>query len=69
MSGEKFHERLNQLVEREHMTQKDLVKETGLSPTAVRYFLLGERLPTAQTLCIFADVFHVSMDWLFGRNS
>ena len=67
MAGEKFHKRLNQLIEREHMTRQDVAKATGLSMTTVRYFTLGERMPNAQTLCMLADFFHVTMDWLFGR--
>lgn len=41
----------------------------GLGRSAVRRYERGERLPTLEALIALADYYHVSIDYLLGREN
>ena len=50
---------------RRHLTYDFLARETGLSKTHVWQVCNGRSLPSADTLCRFADVLGTTMDDLY----
>jgi transcriptional regulator with XRE-family HTH domain len=49
-----------------HVTQRDVAKRCGLSPSAVNLWESGKTEPSATNLVILAKWFRVSTDWLLG---
>jgi transcriptional regulator with XRE-family HTH domain len=50
------------------MTQKQLAEKVGVIRQAVGNWEAGWRMPDAETLCLLADFFNVSVDYLLGRT-
>lgn len=63
-----FSERLKQLQKEQNLLKKDISKAVGISVMAYYRYETGERTPTLDTLIAFADLFHVSIDYLVGRS-
>ncbi len=59
--------RIKQLREQHGMSQKDLANKLGVSRVAVTKYEKGESTPSRR-LKQFADVFHVSTDYLLGNH-
>ena len=59
---------LNVLVAHTGMTQKDIAKSLGLSQQRFNAYVKGAREPDIETLILLADYFHVSVDYLIGRE-
>lgn len=41
----------------------------GLSSSALSKYERGKAIPTAKSLAVIADYYHVSMDYLWGRTN
>lgn len=52
-----------------NMTQVDLAKSIGVTQSMVAKWENGEAYPRGEILIKLADVFHCSIDELFGRDS
>lgn len=59
---------LKSLRENANMTQDDLAKALNISLSAVSSYEREVRDPPSETLIIIADIFHVSVDYLLGRE-
>ena len=65
-----FGDRLRKLREDTGMTQVDLGKKIGISERVIGYYESNNRFPRKQeTLQKFAEVFHVSVDFLVGSDN
>ena len=60
--------RILELRKRHSMTQEKLANEMGVSIGAVSKWETGASIPDLTMLCTLADFFHVSTDYLLGRN-
>ena len=63
-----FEARLKQLREQKGLSQYTFAKMLGLSQSAVGNWEAGKRIPDAEMLCIIANYFGVSVDYLLGRS-
>ena len=59
---------LKMIRKKRKLSQIRLQIETGIDQSLISKFERGERQPTAQTLIILADFFHVSTDYLLDRT-
>ena len=50
------------------LTQEQLSKEIGVSPSTVRMIELGKREGSNEVVDKIADIFNVSLDYLLGRT-
>lgn len=50
------------------MTQKELAAKLGVTKSVVSYYELAERTPSPEMLLKMANLFHVSTDYLLGRE-
>lgn len=50
------------------MTQKELAAKLGVTKSVVSYYELAERTPSPEILLKLANIFHVSTDFLLGRE-
>ena len=63
-----FRERLQMLLDSRGYTKADLSRALDLSvSTVTRYFY--ESIPDTTALCLIADYFDVTTDWLLGRSN
>jgi repressor LexA len=60
--------RLKELRRTKDITQEELAKQMQLSPSTIGMYETGRREPDFDTLQKFADFFHVSTDYLIGRD-
>ena len=63
-----FAQRLKMLRTERHLTQADMAKLFMITTRSYQYYEAGEREPTIEMLCKFADFFDVSLDYLCGRE-
>lgn len=62
-------ERLWALRREAKISTAELSRRTGINATTISYLEVGRvREPEAFTLCILADFYGVSMDYLYGRT-
>lgn len=61
-------ERLVELKTRRNLMQKDIAAALGIPLRTYQRYEYGEREPQASTLIRMADYFHVSLDYLVGRD-
>ena len=62
-------QRLKQLREERQLSQRVLAQRLGCSPSIISSYETGERTPSVQNLVALADLYHVSLDYLFGRET
>lgn len=60
--------RLQQLRKEKGITQLKLAMDLGMSQNTVSRYESGKREADYHTLILFADYFHVSVDYLLGRT-
>ena len=65
----KFPKRLRCLREDKHMTQETLGEVLHVARCTVAGYETRGRMPDAETLCMIADFFNVSVDYLLGRTN
>lgn len=63
-----FPSRLRQLMEENKETQDDVAKAINMTRQAVSYYASGESNPPYDIALLIAEHFHVSLDWITGRN-
>ena len=63
-----FGELLKRLREDANLTQKQLGEKLHLSKSVIYHYEHSMRAPSADILMQIADVFHVSVDYLLGRE-
>lgn len=66
--NESFAVQLRRLRERKGMSQRSLSELCGLSKNMIAVYERGEADPSTDTLCLLADHFGVSVDYLLGRK-
>ena len=64
----KFVERLKELIKREHIKQKDLAQDVGITEAALSRYMKGDRIPHGDTLCNLATALHTTTDYLLGMD-
>lgn len=64
-----FGENLRKLRKERNLTQKELAEYLGVTGRTIGYYENGERFPSPDTINRIADLFNVSLDWLFGRTN
>lgn len=50
------------------MTQEAVAEILGVSRSTYTCYEIGNSMPTAPNLCLLADLFDVSLDYLLGRG-
>ena len=50
-------------------TQSDLAKLLGVTRSAVNAWEMGNSIPSSTALVQIADIFHISTDYLLGREN
>ncbi|WP_191398029.1 helix-turn-helix domain-containing protein [Flavonifractor sp. An306] len=60
--------RIKDLRERKHLSRSALSQLCGLSRNMIGLYERGEADPSTETVCVLADVFGVSTDYLLGRT-
>ena len=60
--------RLRELRARHGITQERVARELGAHESAVSRWESGNRFPTAEDLVRLSDLFHVSVDFLLGKE-
>lgn len=60
--------RIKELRERKHISGSALSQLCGLSRNMIGLYERGEADPSTETVCVLADVFGVSTDYLLGRT-
>ena len=64
-----FGKTLRKLRVQSEMSQKDLAEKIGVTKSMISYYELSERMPSPDTLMKLANTFHVSTDYLLGRET
>lgn len=63
-----FHNILKQLRKSHNLSQEDVAKVLNTTVSTISRYETGEREPNLESLCILADFFNVSLDYLLGRE-
>ncbi len=63
-----FEERLKQLRDHLHQSQKETAAALGITTRQYQRFESGEQRPGYDNLIRIAEHFNVSLDWLTGRG-
>lgn len=64
-----FHEILNQELQKQNITQRELANRTGLTEVSIGRYCNGQRSPNVNTIVKIANELHVNADYLLGRKS
>ena len=64
-----FGETLKKLRVQAGMTQKELGMQIKISKSVISYYELQERYPSPEILLKLSNVFHVTTDYLLGKES
>lgn len=60
---------LHQLRKSHGMTQKELARKLNVNVTTIKNWESGNCIPDSVNICAIADLFHVTTDYLFGREN
>jgi transcriptional regulator with XRE-family HTH domain len=60
--------RLRELRDGRNLTQQEVADRLRLSSDAYSLYELGKRQMNYQTMCLLADIYNVSIDYLLGRH-
>lgn len=63
-----FSERLKTLRKEKKLTQKELAEQIGIKRNSYSDWENNKTSPSFENLVKLADLFEVSLDWLFGRD-
>lgn len=63
-----FYERLKELMLEKGLNNSQLAEKTGIPRTTINGWTLKQNKPQADVLCVLADFFKVSVDYLLGRE-
>lgn len=62
----KFATRLSELLKENKISKRELAKRIGVSSTSVSDWSTGKIQPTAESIYLVSEYFHVSADYLLG---
>lgn len=62
-------ERLKYLREDAELSQKELAKALGVSPSTIGMYESGKRTPDSEMLTRICDFFNITVDYLLGRSN
>lgn len=60
---------LRELRKRDGLSQRQLAERLDVTPSVISYYELSERVPSPDVLMKIAEAFHVTTDFLLGRES
>lgn len=63
-----FGEKLKELRIQAGLTQKQLAERINVTKSVISYYELQERYPSPETLIKLSNVFHVTTDYLLGKE-
>jgi len=63
-----LHTIIRELRERAELTQGEVAERLKISRTAYAMYETNKRQMSQQTLCLLADFYHVTVDYLLGRK-
>ena len=63
-----FGARLREVRKSKKLTQKELAEQIGIKQNSYSDWETGKNEPSLENLVKLADLFEVSLDWLFGRE-
>lgn len=63
-----FIERLQKIINKKDITQRELAKLTGVTEVTISRYLSGERKPRIEIISKIAEVLNVSIDYLLGNS-
>lgn len=63
-----FNEILNQELQKQNITQRELANRTGLTEVSIGRYCNGQRSPNVNTIVKIANELHVNTDYLLGRE-
>ena len=64
-----FGDRLRNLLDEKMITQKQMAKDLSIVPSTLGNYIRNLRQPDFDTLCVIADYFNVSCDYLLGHKT
>lgn len=64
-----FSDVLKQLRKRHNMTQGDLSTTLGITRSAISMYEMGTRMPDHDMMKRLSDIFNVSMDYLYEKET
>lgn len=64
-----FIKRLQQLLEKKDISQRELAKRVGVSEVTISRYMSGERNPRIEIVRKMADVLSVTTDYLLGNSN
>lgn len=64
-----FGKRLKELRKEKKLSQEKFGELMNIHHRTISYYEAGERMPSPETLNLFADFFDVSVDYLMGRTN
>lgn len=64
-----FNEILNQELQKQNITQRELANRTGLTEVSIGRYCNGQRSPNVNTIVKIANELHVNTDYLLGHES
>lgn len=64
LSGISLVNRIDELAKKEGITRKDLSERLGMNPSTISSWKSKNNIPPIETLCIIADYFDISLDYL-----
>ncbi|MBQ9551581.1 MAG: helix-turn-helix transcriptional regulator [Clostridia bacterium] len=59
---------LRDLRKQSGLSQEQLAERIGVTKSVISYYELSERIPSPDVLIKISDVFHVTTDYLLGRD-
>ena len=68
-NGTDIHENIRLAIKANGMTQKELAKITGISPTSINWYCTGKQTPQPGNLQKLADALNVKQEFLTGKSS
>lgn len=64
--GVEVNDRLKTLLKRKGISQRELARETGITPAQISRYMSGARKPSGKTLITLSNYFGVTTDYLLG---
>lgn len=61
-------EKLKELRSKYHLSQREVARSLGVSPSIISGYETGERTPSAENILALASLYRCSTDFLLGRD-
>ncbi len=68
MEGNILGERLEHLLQEQHMNQKQFAEKAGITEAALSYYIKGTRVPRSTVLAKMASLLGTTADYLLGGD-